>query len=72
MTRNKKTKDGKETFELVQPALEEVLNGVFAGMPCSNRVSAAEKAAFDRYLAKGADALERRNLRKLKILKSQD
>ena len=37
--------------------LERVLNQVFAGMPCSNRVSAAEKAAFDRYLAKGRAAL---------------
>lgn len=44
------------------------LEKVFQGMPCSNRVSAAEKAAFDRYLEKGRARRHASNLRTLEKL----
>jgi hypothetical protein len=35
--------------ERVDRDLERTLDGVFAGMPCSNRVNAEQKAALDRW-----------------------
>ena len=55
-------------IEPAQAALRYI-EKVFSGMPCSNRVSAAEKAAFDKCFAKELALRRARNLKVLEKLR---
>lgn len=52
-------------------ALTEVLTKAFAGMPCTNRETAAEKAAAHKWLKKFNADLRARNRKKLEQLRRQ-
>jgi hypothetical protein len=52
-------------------ALVDVLSKAMAGMPCTNRETAAEKAAAHKWMEKERARLRPRNLRTLRKLKEE-
>lgn len=61
----------KKEQDAAWDALTEVLTKAFAGMPCKNRETAAEKAAAHEWLKKRRAVLRAQNLKTLEKLRRE-